>query len=281
MKSFAAASAAAVALVVVLVVAGAAGGRTQATQIRVGAPMTAAQEVPAPTGEVSAARGTFTGSIARSGADAVLTWQLTFSGLTGPAGAAHIHIAPRGQSGPVAVPLCGPCTSPASGTATLNAAVLQALQTDGAYANVHTAANAPGEIRGQVAVVASVRTALTPRQEVPRPKGSVNRARALLTATVTKSGTTGTLAWRLTYSRLTGPAAAAHVHIARRGVAGPVVVPLCGPCRSGARGTANLRAPVLTALEAGRAYVNVHTRRNPAGEVRGQVAAVPLTLTGP
>jgi hypothetical protein len=30
-------------------------------------------------------------------------------------------------------------------------------------------------------------------------------------------------------------------------------------------------------LEAGRAYVNVHTKKNAAGEIRGQLAAVPLT----
>jgi len=35
---------------------------------------------------------------------------------------------------------------------------------------------------------------------------------------------------------------------------------------------------VLTALEAGRAYVNVHTAKNPAGEIRGQIRAVPLTI---
>ncbi|MDQ3823191.1 MAG: CHRD domain-containing protein [Actinomycetota bacterium] len=35
----------------------------------------------------------------------------------------------------------------------------------------------------------------------------------------------------------------------------------------------------LAALESGRAYVNVHTRRNPAGEIRGQIPALALTLS--
>ena len=64
-----------------------------------------------------------------------------------------------------------------------------------------------------------------------------------------------------------------------RGRAGPVAVALCGPCRSGVRKTVTLQPSVVAALEAGRAYVNVHTARNPAGEIRGQIAAVPLTIS--
>lgn len=272
-------SALAGALLLALAVAGAAVARGQATTIKVSTAMNAAQEVPAPKGDVSAARGTFSAQVTASGTGATLTWEMTFSALTGPAGAAHIHIAPRGTAGGVAVPLCGPCQSPLSGTANIDAAVLAALQTDGAYVNVHTPTNAPGEIRGQVGVVANVTTSLNARQEVPKPKGNVKRARATFTATVTKSGTTGTVVWRLTFSGLTGRALAAHIHTGQRGKAGPVVVALCGPCRSGARKNATLSASALAALEAGRAYVNIHTARNPAGEIRGQIAAVPLRIT--
>jgi hypothetical protein len=56
-------------------------------------------------------------------------------------------------------------------------------------------------------------------------------------------------------------------------------VPLCAPCRSGARGTANVSATVLSALEGGRTYVNVHTKKNAAGEIRGQIAALALTIS--
>jgi hypothetical protein len=269
----------AAALGIALVVAGAAGGRTQATTIRLSALLSAAQEVPAPTGDVSGGRGTFVATASATGDGASLTWQLTFSGLTGAAGAAHIHMGPPGQAGAVVVPLCGPCESPVSGTANVDAAVLNALQTGGAYANVHTTANRGGEIRGQIGVVAAVTTALTSRQEVPKPKGNVRRARANFTAAVTTSGTTGKMAWRLTFSGLTGRAAAAHIHIGQRGKAGPVAVALCGPCRNGMRRSADLSPAVLAALQAGRAYVNVHTARNPAGEVRGQIAAVALRIT--
>jgi CHRD domain len=158
--------------------------------------------------------------------------------------------------------------------------VLEALQTGGTYINVHTPTNGPGEIRGQIGVTANVTTALNARQEVPKPKGNANRARGKFTATVTKaSATTGSIAWRLTFSKLTGRAVAAHIHIGAAGRSGPVAVPLCGPCRSGVRRTATLQSSVLAALEAGRAYVNIHTPRNPAGEIRGQIRAVPLSIS--
>jgi hypothetical protein len=262
-----------------LVIAGTGAARTQATAISVATVLSAGEEVPAPSGDVTGARGRFSARVTQSGSGASMTWQLTFGGLTGPAGAAHVHLAPRGQAGGVAVPLCGPCQSPVSGTANIDAAVREALQSGGAYVNVHTGANAAGEIRGQVAVTASVRTVLTARQEVPRPRGNANRARGLFTATVTRSGASGSIAWRLTFSRLTGRATAAHIHIGARGRAGGVAVALCGPCRTGARGSAALRPAVLAALEAGRAYVNVHTARNPAGEIRGQLPQVPLRIT--
>jgi hypothetical protein len=267
------------ALGLALVVAGAAVARSEANRIQITAALTARDEVPAPTGDVSNARGAFTATVTRSGTGAALVWRLTFSGLTGPAVAAHVHTGPRGQAGPVSVPLCGPCDSGASGNATLDATVLAAIQSGRAYVNVHTRTNGPGEIRGQLAAAASVRTSLTSRQEVPRPKGNVRRARGTFTATATKSGTSAVLSWRLAFSGLSGRALAAHVHLGRRGAAGAVAVPLCGPCRSGARGRATVRGATLAALEAGRAYVNVHTRRNPAGEIRGQVPAIPLTIT--
>jgi len=270
----------AAALVVALAITGAAAGRTQATAIKLNANMNAAQEVPATTGDVSAARGKFSATVTATETGGSIAWQLTFGGTSGAVTAAHIHIGAPGVAGGVAVPLCGPCVSPASGTANVDASVLSAIQTGGAYANAHTATNKPGEIRGQIGVLASVTTALNARQGVPKAKGSVGDARGTFAATITKTGTTAKIGWRLTFSGLTGKAAAAHIHTGQRGKAGPVAVALCGPCRSGMRRSTALSPAVLSALEAGRAYVNIHTARNAAGEVRSQIAAVPLRITG-
>lgn len=268
-----------VALGVALVATVGASAKPQAMTIQLRTLMNAAQEVPAPTGDVSGARGTFTATVNKADTGATISWELTFSGLTGNANAAHIHTGATGVAGPVVLALCGPCQSSLSGTGNLTEAALDAIEAGTAYVNVHTAANGAGEIRGQLNTTASITTSLNSRQERPKPTGNVRRASGGFNATITKLGTTGTIAWRLTFSGLTGRATAAHIHIGQRGKAGPVAVSLCGPCRSGQRGTGNLTAAVLRALETGRAYVNVHTARNAPGEIRGQIRAVPLTIT--
>jgi Cu/Zn superoxide dismutase len=269
----------AVGLVLGLVIAGAAGARSQATRIQIVATMVAGDETPTPKGEVASARGSFTGTLTKSESGTVLNWQLSFGSLTGDAIAAHIHIADRGTAGPVVVPLCSPCTSGATGTANVNATVLEAIQNDRAYVNVHTKTNPAGEVRGQVSPAVTVKTSMRASQERPKPKGSVRRARGAFTVTITKQSSSAVLVWQLTFSRLTGKAFAAHIHSGARGKPGPVIVPLCAPCRTGARGRATVNASVLKALQSGRTYVNVHTAKNPAGEIRGQVGAAALTIS--
>jgi hypothetical protein len=262
----------------VLVVAGAALARTEATTVTLGGAMTSAKEVPPPVGDVSAARGTFTATASKTASGASLAWRLTFQGLTGPATAAHVHVAPVGAPGPVVVPLCGPCESGASGNATMTDDTINAINAGQAYVNVHTAANKAGEIRAQVSIVSTKKATLSAAQETPKPKGSVGKATGAFSFTVTKTGTTSVLTWRLSFSKLTGKAVAAHIHLGQRGKAGAVALALCGPCRSGASGKATIKSSLLAALEAGRAYVNVHTPKNAAGEIRAQLPAIAVTL---
>ena len=81
----------------------------------------------------------------------VLTYTVTYSGLTGPATAAHIHgpAAPGANAG-VLVPFKAPLESPIKGTATLTDDQIKDLEAGQTYANIHTAANPGGEIRGQL-----------------------------------------------------------------------------------------------------------------------------------
>jgi hypothetical protein len=111
------------------------------------ATMNGASEVPpkqtAGTGEAQASLDT---------TSKVLTYTVTFSGLTGPATAAHFHgPAAPGKNAGVVVPIDGKSpTSPVHGTATLTEAQIKDLEGGLWYVNVHTAANPGGEIRGQV-----------------------------------------------------------------------------------------------------------------------------------
>jgi hypothetical protein len=89
-----------------------------------------------------------------------LTYTLTFGGLSGPAGAAHFHgPAAVGANAGVALAIGGKGpTSPVTATATLNDAQMADLEAGKWYANVHTAANPGGEIRGQVVKAGSMAT---------------------------------------------------------------------------------------------------------------------------
>lgn len=117
---------------------------------------------------------------------------------------------------------------------------------------------------------ATFKATMLPGDETPRPAGAA-KAKGAFTATVSGSGSVQTMKWKLTFSGLSGKAVAAHVHKGKAGVAGAVLVPLCGPCRSGQAGTTRIASGAADALERGLAYVNVHTARNKGGEIRGQV----------
>lgn len=83
----------------------------------------------------------------------VLSWTITYSGLTGPATAAHFHgPAMVSENAGVAVPLTGNLASPITGSATLTDVQAADLMAGKWYFNVHTAANPGGEIRGQVSL---------------------------------------------------------------------------------------------------------------------------------
>jgi hypothetical protein len=99
----------------------------------------------------NASAGTGTADIDYDAASKKLTWKLTYTGLSGPATAAHFHgPAEAGKNAGVAVAIPNATTSPNEGSATLTDAQAADLLAGKYYVNVHTAANPGGEIRGQV-----------------------------------------------------------------------------------------------------------------------------------
>lgn len=80
----------------------------------------------------------------------LLTYTVTYMGLTGPVVAAHFHgPALLGQNAGVAVGLSGNLDSPIRGTATLTEAQAADFMSGKWYVNLHTAAHKGGEVRAQ------------------------------------------------------------------------------------------------------------------------------------
>jgi hypothetical protein len=124
-------------------------------------PLIKSAETPPCATAGASATGTATITIAADGKS--ISVNLTYSGLSGPAKAAHIHSGTAAGPGPVVVPFTGALNSPYSHTFTAGdyiaasgapadfAAFVTALRAGGAaYINVHTAACGPGEIRAEI-----------------------------------------------------------------------------------------------------------------------------------
>jgi CHRD domain-containing protein len=110
------------------------------------ATLSGATEVPANT-----STGKGAADIDYDAATKKMSWKLTYSGLTGPATAAHFHgPAEAGKNAGVALAIPNATSSPTEGSATLTDAQAADLTAGKYYINIHTAANPGGEIRGQV-----------------------------------------------------------------------------------------------------------------------------------
>jgi len=111
--------------------------------------LTGAQQVP-PV-QTSA---TGTADLSYDPATRVVTWSVTYSGLSGPATMAHFHgPAAAGKNGPPVIWLTEkgkPVESPIKGEATLTPEQAQQFSAGEWYINVHTQTNPGGEVRGQV-----------------------------------------------------------------------------------------------------------------------------------
>lgn len=107
--------------------------------------LTSASEVPPNTSP-----GKGTADVTYDTTSKLLTWKVTYSGLTGPATMAHFHgPAEAGKNAAVVIPFKD-AASGAEGSATLTDAQAADLMAGKMYINVHTEANKGGEIRGQV-----------------------------------------------------------------------------------------------------------------------------------
>ncbi len=113
----------------------------------------------------------------------------------------------------------------------------------------------------------SMTSRLTGASEVPpvatSGSGTVN-------ATFNKE--TNVLTWKVSYSGLSGPVTAGHIHgPAMPGANAGVLIPFTGSVASPFEGKATLTSAQAADLMAGRLYVNLHTAKHPGGELRAQL----------
>ena len=112
--------------------------------VRGDAKLTGAQEVPPVNTTATGAANI------KVAADGSVSGKVTTAGISSTA--AHIHMAPAGQNGPVVVPLAknGDNVYMVPSGAKLTPAQLQAYKMGSLYVNVHSNAHKDGEIRAQL-----------------------------------------------------------------------------------------------------------------------------------
>ena len=206
-----------------------------------------------------------------------LTYNISFSGLSGPATAAHIHApadATNNNVPAIFFTVASETSGTISGTNSLTPDQLADILNGLAYVNVHTALNPGGEIRGQI-VPLRIAMSLNGAQEVP-PVATPATATGSLTLVGSQ------LYYDISYSGLLGSATAAHIH----GPADPtvpagVIIPLNSPSGTSGNisGSVSLNPTNMAYLLAGLTYINIHSISNASGEIRGQIYPIQFGAT--
>lgn len=116
---------------------------------------------------------------------------------------------------------------------------------------------------------------LSADNEVPHCGSATNAARGVATFHIIDAET-GTVAYQVVANNLPGSITAAHIHVAPRGVAGPILQPLAlePGAENGVIGRGTFTNPTLVAAIIANPdgyYVNVHSNTCPTGVIRGQL----------
>ena len=238
----------------------------------------AAQEVPAPSGVNAGAAGF--ASLQLDEASKELLWNIAWQDLTGAPVGMHIHAAavPGATSG-VVVNLgdISGLTSPSVGSTMVSDDVIANLLAGESYINIHTAANGPGEIRGQINPTnINMMATLNAAQEVPTPNNVPAGAGGM--AHIAYDPATQLLGWNISWDNLSGPPVGMHFHgPAGFGETAGVLLNIgeISGLTSPSIGSAVVDDAFVTALLDSEIYINVHTAENGPGEIRGQVIPEP------
>jgi hypothetical protein len=207
-----------------------------------------------------------------------LSYRFITDNLSGPITNAHFHDGKLGMNGGVSIDLDGfNSFSGQQNDIAITPTTLQKYLEGGLYLNLHTSTYPSGEIRGQVYRIARQGYAydICTKQEVTAPVDA------------DKSSGSGMFAFNrdldeahmmAVASSLSGPLKSSHIHNGAVGQNGPVVFDLTDRFTNNGTFfyvTNEFTADLANVIKAGNAYVNIHTDKNPAGEIRGQFTATP------
>jgi CHRD domain len=119
------------------------------------------------------------------------------------------------------------------------------------------------------AEMTNFKATLNGNQEVPPVQGA-----AIGSVDLTYDSETRKITWLGTYAGLTAPPTAAHLHgPAKPGTNAAIALPIQA-VESPFSGAASLTPSQAAELMADEMYFNIHTAKNPNGEIRGQVTRV-------
>jgi hypothetical protein len=212
------------------------------------------------------------------------TVRVVTSGMTGTITATHLHFGKEGASGGVALGLDATIqpdsVSMVGGVSISNwPDLMVALLSDSVYLNIHTTAEANGEIRGQLRSTKTLRfnSWLNTAAIVANGGTLGTPSTGYGVSTLWLNNGMDTLHYNVLFTGLTSNVAAAHFHNGEAAESGPVVKEVM-PMGNNISGmwTKNdamnpLTDAMISELLKGSLYLVVHTDSNPGGELRGQV----------
>ncbi len=227
-----------------------------------------------------------TGSFSLNAEKTEFAFEMTATNLSGAITSAYFYNAAVGSTG-IKVKKLTFINNTASGIwkraeeESLTSLLVAELEAGRLYVNIHTTANPAGEIRGQINLIASGSKGFT-----SKARGSQEVPAVLTTATATGAfslnSTKTELTFDITATGLSGGIESVHIHKATEGASGePFPVLVLSPTDNTVSGVwkstdvTSLTPALVSELEAGRLYVNIHTTAKKGGEIRGQIVANP------
>lgn len=200
-----------------------------------------------------------------------LDYHVSYSGLSADETAAHIHgPADIGVNAGVLHPL--PAGNPKVGTWNYPEEMEDEILNGRMYVNVHTTAHQGGEIRGQIVDMVAVINGTQENPSVDTPDAGYGLFMLDRCA--------NTLEYHITYSLDSGAVeTAAHIHgFAMHGTNAGVIEPL--PADSPKEGVWNYNESDELRILDGHTYVNIHSKDNPGGHIRGQIVSTMVPMDG-